>query len=146
MARFTKIKIEFTIIFDNNTDMKTVTDETGLTPNSAINKSDAKNPFYKVADKPDDWAYEDEHMPASWTLETEYIKTVVLEEVTDSLITKIKPRIDNIISVLQKYDGTAHFSIVTVINRNYKPALCFNEEFIEIISLLKATVDIDIYF
>lgn len=146
MARETRIMAGLVLTFDNYTDMELITKEVGLDPTRVRNKRDARrNPFYGREDVPDDWSG-GEYLEGSWDLYTNYICTLDLRDVSAVLLEKIKPRVDTIKVVLEKYDGKAGFYVVPEIARNNIPSLLFDEDFIKIAAALKAPIEVDMYF
>lgn len=128
------IYLELNLLFDNNTNMIDVTKEIGLDPISFKNKSEQmKSPF------------KDDNIEGYWSIKTEKFDTYYLEEVSKSIVEIVKPFLERIKTTLQKHNGTADFLIVTEFYPLDTPALNFNREFLNVVSFLSATIQIDMY-
>jgi hypothetical protein len=139
--------LSLTISFDNSTKMENITKEIGISPKNAMDKKEnRKNPFYKSKVKPEHWSFKGKRMPAFWTIETGYIQTTDFEEVVALFIDNYSAYFDNIKNISKKYLGEVHFNIVTKIRKKNFPALFFDTKFIDLVNLLNATFEINMYF
>ena len=145
MDEKTSIMVELILCFDNDIDMNEITREIGLSPSRSTNRKDTRNPFFNREDRPEWWKYDGEHTCGSWTIETEYIQTELLEDVLKDFLPKIHPYLERMKNVMTKYNGTAGFCIVPRICQEQTPALCFDRQFLDVVEFLNATFEIDMY-
>lgn len=129
-----EIRIDFSLIFDNDISMEVITKEIGFFPTDCKDKKNQKKSLFK-----------DDTLEGYWSIETDAIRTFFLEDVTKILINTIKPHLEKIKDAVEKYSGTVDFCIVSEFSSLDTPALCFDREFLDVVNFLNATIQFDIY-
>ena len=127
-----EIRMYCNLLFDNDTDMEETSREIGLTPNEYMNKKEQqKSPF------------KDDNLEGFWTFKIGGIKTYNLEDITKIMVDTLNPFLPKIKQTIKRYEGRIDFLIVPELHHNYKPALSFNRDFLDIVHFLNATIQID---
>ena len=81
----------------------------------------------------------------SWTLGTEYEESLDVSEQLNKIVKRLIHKVDTINQLQQNYNLRCKFVIVIKIEDGMTPSLFFDQRIIEIISKLKAEIDIDLY-
>ncbi len=80
---------------------------------------------------------------SSLVYSTGYINTIEVEQAIRKMINIIKPKFNNLLSIINKYSLNTKFCIVIVLDE--KPVISIPLDIIEIMSQLHAEIDFDIY-
>ena len=80
---------------------------------------------------------------SSLVYSTGYINTIEVEQAIRKMINIIKPKFNNLLSIVNKYSLNTKFCIVIVLDE--KPVISIPLDIIEIMSQLHAEIDFDMY-
>lgn len=80
-----------------------------------------------------------------WCLDTGYINTLDLGEITQDIYSKIKLQREVISKLIKEYDITTVFSVVAKIDGSNTPAVFFSEDIVKLGGEFGAFFDIDLY-
>ncbi|MCE4564662.1 DUF4279 domain-containing protein [Maribellus sp. CM-23] len=128
----TEIKIEFSIYHDSTLDHDEITKIMHFEPTLTYNNGDQvrENLVRKES---------------AWIYSTEYIRSLYLDPILESIIQRIEPNIIPLSEYVRKYGLSSKFDIVLRIGNDQPPSYYLPKRFIHICSKLNADIDTDIY-
>lgn len=80
-----------------------------------------------------------------WTLKSREMDEWDLKVILDDLRSMFSDKISEIKSICDQHDGSVIFDIVPSFSTDSKPALYFDNDFLDIVHYLNATIQIDMY-
>jgi hypothetical protein len=80
-----------------------------------------------------------------WCLDTGYVNTLDLEEMSKDVYSKLKLKREQFSKVIAEYDLTAVFVVVAKIDNGNTPSLCFSKDIVKLGGEFGAFFDIDLY-
>ena len=134
MSNYCTIYAEMHMIFDNDFDVHSITKRLGIAPTECKSRNETR--MSPLTDKP---------IEGFWTLKTEEKEERDLGVVLNELMGNIFAKLPDIKKICDENGGTVVFDIIPFFDRNSKPALYFEREFLDIVNYLNATIQIDLY-
>lgn len=133
MGNNCKIYVEMHLVFDNDFDVYSITEQLGVIPTDCkIRKETRISPLTN------------KYNEGFWTLRTEEKNETDLQSVLSELIKIISGKLSRIKKICDKNNGSVIFDIVTSFDCVNTPALYFEREFLDIVNYLNATIQIDL--
>lgn len=124
---------EMNLVFSENLDLSIISDLTGIKDAEIHPLSDKLNP---LTGKP---------IEGSWTIQTSRHNTYDLVNVLSEMVQIVTPHISVIMDLCNKYSGDVNFCIIASFVSNQVPALYFERDFLNVASMMNATIQIDMY-
>jgi hypothetical protein len=125
--------------FAGDFDVNEITSIIGLKPTHFHNKGDKIKSIVKKDGSP---AY---HKFSVWDYGTEYEYTRDIDEQCERIVNQLINKQAEIISIVEKYNCTVTFEIVSVIEKGKTPSLGISQNVMNFCTAIKADIDIDIY-
>lgn len=128
------IYAEMHIVFDNDFDVRSITERLGITPTVCKNRKETRiSPLTN------------EHVEGVWTLKTEEKEESDLGVVLNELIEKISNKLTEIKKICDENHGEVIFDVVPFFDGDNRPDLYFDRNFLDVVNCLNATIQIDLY-
>lgn len=128
------IYAEMHLVFDNDFDVNEVTKILNLNPTECKCRWETRKS-----------SLTGKHLEGFWTLKSREMNEWDLKIVLNDFISMFYNKLSDIKYICETYDGAVIFDIVPSFISDCAPSLYFDRDFLDIVDLLNATIQIDMY-
>lgn len=125
--------------FAGDFDVDEITSILGLKPTHFHNKGDKMQSLVNKDGSPAYYKF------SAWDYGTEYEYTRDIDEQCERIVNQLINKQAEIINIVEKYNCTVTFQIVSVIEKGQTPGLGISQNVMNFCTTIKADIDIDIY-